>query len=290
MPFYGTDFNTELDVVIDRAGQRYYDTTDRNIITRLATLRAIKDRISKNDTIFIQSQLFSIYKTNQVFIPTTNTLNIVEGTGAVADYFEAMNIRCKFIIPYTGNYLLAASNATPIVVEFNKPINAQTGSLLLFQGASGNTNTNGQRYVKRISPTRFALYSDVNLLSPVAGNGVFTGTATASMVRYDKNYAKNLKTNRKFSVLNAPTPTDPFHEIGSGVIRIYPLEYSCSEVTMDYVSIPTFIDVSNSATDLLPIYSRDFLDFIIEMCAKVIAENSYDSTLLQNAIYETTQP
>ena len=87
MPYYGTDFDADLDVVIDRAGQRYYDTTERNVIVRLATLMAIKDRIAKNDNIITQSQLFAIYKTNQTFTPTTNALTITEGTGVIADYF-----------------------------------------------------------------------------------------------------------------------------------------------------------------------------------------------------------
>lgn len=290
MPYYGTDFNTDLNFVIDRAGSRYFGVPERNVIARLATLMAIKDRIVKNDNIVIQSQLFAIYKTNQTFTPTSNTISIAEGTGTVADYFEAMNVRCKFVVPYTGNYLIGATNTTPIVVEFLKPVNAQSDSLLLFAGASGNTNVNGQRYVKKITPTRFALYSDPLLTSPIAGNGTLTSYPTASMVRYDKNYAKNLKINRKFSRLNEATVTDPFYEIGSGVIRIYPLEYSCSEVTVDYVSIPTFIDVSNSVTDLLPIYSRDLLTFIIQMCARVIAENSYDAILMQNANFEINKP
>jgi hypothetical protein len=290
MPYYGTDFNNDLDVVIDRAGQRYYDAPERNVIVRLATLMAIKDRIAKNDNIITQSQLFAIYKTNQTFTPTTNALTITEGTGVIADYFEAMNIRCKFNVSYADNYIIGATNATPIVVEFFKPINAQTYSQLLFAGAAGNTNVNGQRYVRKLTPTRFALYSDPLLWSPIAGNGVLTSNPTASMIRYNKNYAKNLKTNRKFSTLNAPSVTDPFYEIGSGVIRIYPLEYPCSEVMMDYVSIPAFIDVADSVTDLLPTYPRDFLTFIMEMCAKVIAENSYDSILMQNATFELNQP
>ena len=48
-----------------------------------------------------------------------------------------------------------------------------------------------------------------------------------------------METNRKFSVLNEATTTDPFYEIGSGVIRVYPLTPPCSEVTVDYLSTPT---------------------------------------------------
>ena len=59
---------------------------------------------------------------------------------------------------------------------------------------------------------------------------------------------------------------------------------------MDYVSILAFIDVADSVTDLLPTYSRDFLSFLIQMAKKVVAENSYDSLLLQNAVFEINQP
>ena len=290
MPFYGTDINNRLDLIIDRAYSPYFSTAKRNEILRIAVLNAIDDRLQKNDNITVQDQLFGIYKTNQVYTPTTNTVTITATTGQIADYYHLMNLRAKYVVPYQNNYLLSGSNTSPIVVDFYKPINAQSGSLLLFSGASGNTNINGQRYVKKITPTRFALYSDASLATPVSGNGTYSGTATASIVRYEMNFAKNLKTNRKFSVLNEATTTDPFYEIGSGVIRVYPLTPPCSEVTVDYLSTPTFIDVANSVTDLLGIYSEDFINFIIQMAAKLIGEITRDMALSQNAMIGMNQP
>jgi len=290
MPFYGTDVNNRLDLIIDRAYSPYFSAAKRNEILRIAVLNSIDNRVQSNDNITVQDQLFGIYKTNQVFVPTNNTVSIAATTGDIADYLHLMNLRAKFVVPYISNYLLAASNASPIVVEFNRAINAQNGSLLLFSGASGNTNVNGQRYVKKITPYRFALYSDANLATPVAGNGVYSGTATASLVRYDMNYAKNLKSNRKFSVLNAPTPEDPFYEIGSGSICVYPLSPPCSEVTVDYISTPVFIDVNDSVTDLFGIYSEDFINFILQMAAKLIGEITRDMGLMQSAISEMQQP
>ena len=290
MPITGTDVNNRLDLIIDRAYSPYFSTAKKNEILRIAVLNSIDDRVQKNDNITVQDQLFGIYKTNQVFTPTSNSISITYGTGTIADYLHLMNLRAKFVVPYTNNYLLSASNTSPIVVEFNRAINAQNGSLLLFAGASGNTNTNGQRYVKKITPYRFALYSDASLATPVSGNGTYSGTATASMVWYEMNYAKNLKPNRKFSVLNAPTPTDPFYEIGSGEITVYPLTPPCSEVTIDYISTPSFIDVGDSVVDLLGIYSEDFINFIIQMAAKLIGEITRDLALMQTSITEMNQP
>lgn len=289
MPFTGTDFNNQLDIFIDRAYTAYFSTPKRNVIVKTATLKAIKDRVEKNDRIETQSQLFGIYKTNQVITPVSNSIDITEGTGLITDYLYLMNLKAKFIVPYSGNYLIGATNASPIVVEFFKPINAQTGSYLLFQGASGNTNVNGYRYVKKITPTRFALYSDVNLISPVSGNGILSGTATASMVRYDMNFAKNLKANRKFSVLNKAEVTDPFYEIGSSAIYIYPNNIACAECTVDYISTPVFIDVTDSVTDILGVYSRDFINVLVDECGKLIGEIIRDMGLMQNSIIEINQ-
>jgi hypothetical protein len=291
MPFTGADFDNRLSIKIDRAYTAYFSTAKKNDIVKVATLRAIDDMVAKNDRIQIQDKLFGIYKTNVVFTPTSNTVAIAAGSTGISDYFHALNLKAKYIIPYTGNSVIGATNGTPIRIELLKPIGIKDGSLVVIAGVTGNTNANGQRYVKRITPTRFALYSDINLLTPVAGNGIYAGSGgTISRVFYNENYSKDLPPNRKFSTLNAPTPEDPMFEIANGVIKIYPLTWSCTEVMIDYVSTPTYIDVTDSATDLLTVYSQKFLDFLVDECAKEIGLITRDQSLTQNSLMEMQQP
>ena len=291
MPFTGADFNNRLSIKIDRAYTAYFSTAKTNDIVKVATLRAIDDMVAKNDRIQIQDKLFGIYKTNQVFTPTSNTLDIASGSAGIPDYFHLLNLKAKYIIPYTGNSIIGATNGTPIRIELLKPIGIQNGSLVVVAGVSGNTNANGQRYVKRITPTRFELYSDINLLTPVVGNGIYNGSGgTISRVYYNGNFGKDLPPNRKFSILNAATPEDPMFEIADGVIKVYPLTWSCTEVMIDYVSTPAYIDVTDSATDLLTVYSQKFLDFLVDECAKEIGLITRDQSLTQNSLMEMQQP
>lgn len=276
--------------MIDRPYTDYYDSAQWNNIVQVGTLNCINQHMAKNDRQILQDNLFGIYKTNVIYTPTSNTISIIEGGTGISDYFHLLNLKAKYIIPYTDNSIIGATNATPIVIELLKPLGIQSGVMVVISGVTGNTNANGQRYVKRITPTRYALYSDVNLLTPVAANANYISGGTISRVFYEWNFATSLKPNRKFSELNKATVDAPMTEIANSMIKIYPLTWSCSEITVDYLSIPVYIDVDDSSTDLHSIYSQDFINDIANECARLVGKYTRDFTLEQGATIEMQQP
>ena len=73
-----------------------------------------------------------------------------------------------------------ATNATPIVISTSKASGVSDGSQVTLAGVGGNTAANGTFYAKTTgyTSTTFALYSDADLITPVAGNSAYTSGGT----------------------------------------------------------------------------------------------------------------
>lgn len=270
MPTTGVDFSRQVDIKSDKAYFTYFNNTKKNDIIREATDIAIDWAIKNNDRIQVQMDLFGIYKPNQVATPASNIVSLLTD---ITDCFRVMNIKAKFIIPFSGNYISEASNSTPIRITLARASNLASGEMVVISGVTTNTAANGVRYVKKVSPTLYRLYSDANLTVPVAGNGIYSGV-TGSISRVVYNQATNLKTNRKFTVLDSPSYYTPEYEIGNTELLIYPETWACSEVTVDYISTPPAIDVADGVVDLEETYQRHFLDRIANETVLLMAKYS----------------
>jgi hypothetical protein len=286
MPIYGTDFNNILDLKTDQAYTGYFGTAKKNTFIREAVNKAVEIKVATNDRIQVQDDLFGIFKTNVVFTPTSNTLDLIPGGSGMTDYHHVMNVKAQYIMPLGVN-IIQATATTPLRITLSGEVNLRDGEAV--QIASVNAQANGTRYVKRLKDDLFELYSDKYLINPIVGVTAFTGSGLINRIIY--NDAFDLKSNRKFSNLNRPTVYDPYYEIANTVMKIYPLDLTCTQITIDYISIPTYIDVTNSSTDLLGIYSERFIYFIADESARLMAMSMRDDNLMMQSQSEiTNQP
>lgn len=286
MPIYGTDFNNILDLKTDQAYTGYFTTAKKNRFIREATNKGVELKVATNDRIQVQDDLFGIFKTNAVFTPTSNTLDLIPGGVAMTDYHHVMNVKAQYIMPL-GVSIVSATATTPLRITLAGDVNLRNGEAVQIGGV--NAQANGFKYVKRLRNDLFELYSDKYLLNPVVGITSFTGTGSINRVIYNDAY--DMKSNRKFSNLNAPSVYDPYYEIANTVMKIYPIDLVCTQITMDYVSIPVYIDVANSTTDLLTIYSERFIYFIADETARLMAMSMRDDNLMMQSQSEiTNQP
>lgn len=286
MPIFGTDFNNILDLKTDQAYTGYFTTAKKNRIIREATNKGVELKVATNDRIQVQDDLFGIFKTNATFTPTSNTLDLIPGGAGMTDYHHVMNVKAQYIMPLGVN-ITAATATTPLRITLAGEVNLRNGEAV--QIASVNAQANGTRYVKRLRNDLFELYSDKYLITPIVGVTAFTGTGLINRIIYNDAY--DMKSNRKFSNLNAPSVYDPYYEIANTVMKIYPIDLVCTQITMDYVSIPAYIDVTDSVTDLLTIYSERFIYFIADETARLMAMSMRDDNLMMQSQSEiTNQP
>jgi hypothetical protein len=287
MPLFGTEFNNILDLKTDQAYTGYFSSAKKNRFVQEAITKAVELKVATNDRIQVQDDLFGIFKTNSVFTPTTNTLDLIVGGAAMTDYHHVMNVKAKYVVAFTDVTIIEATATTPLRITLSGEVNLRDGEGVLISGV--NAQANGTRYVKRYKNDLFGLFADARLTTPIVGVTAFTGNGTISRIIYNDAY--DMKSNRKFSNLNAPSVYDPYYEIANTVMKFYPIDQVCSEVTMDYVSVPVYIDVTNSTTDLLTIYSLRFIYFIADETARLMAMSMRDDNLMMQTQSEiTNQP
>lgn len=279
MPFTGVDFKRLLDLKTDMAYTGYFSDPQVQDIVREAITKAVEIKVLTNDRIQVQDDLFGIFKTNKVYVPVSNEVDLIQGGSGIADYHHTMNVRAKFVEPIQSNYIESASNTTPIRIGLYRNSNLRTGQQVVISGVTGNTNANGTRYLKMLKPNLYELYSDINLLTPVSGNGSYTGSV-GQISRVYYNTAYDLKSNRKFSTLSEPTLKDPYYEIADTVMKVYPITYPCSEITVDYVSVPPVITITDNVIDLLETYSQRFIDFIADQTSRLMGMYIRDLQLM----------
>lgn len=289
MPFTGTDFANQFNLQTDQAYTGYFDPAKLNRLANTALTKSVEEKVASNDRIQVQDDLFGIFKTNAPFTPASNQVSLIAGGSGITDYHHAMNVKAKFIVLIQNLYIASATNSTPIRITLSGDTNLRTYDVVLLSGITTNTNANGVRYLKRYKNDLYELFSDANLLTPVAGNGLYTGV-TGQISRIIYNTAYDLKSGRKFSRLSEPTIYDPYYEIANTVMKIYPQNHICSEVQVDYVSTPTPIDVNNSTTDLLATFSQRFLDYVIDRTCILAGESMRDNGLISNSTNEIMQP
>lgn len=222
-----------------------------------------------------------VYATNTGIIITPSTIN---------DYWHLLAIRCLFDTPLYGITIEDATNRNPILITTNKRTIIRSGSQILISGVLGNTAANGLFYARVMNDFVIALYSDVNLQVPVIGNGLYVSGGTVAIV--NNNIASPLTSKMKQGVLNVPSPYSPYFEIANTQIKIYPLDQTCSSVTLDYIRIPpVVIDVTDAVTDLTLYYPEKFLFGIINEAISLFSEMSRDPELLQmNSLDQQKNP
>ena len=278
-----------IDQKSDYAYTGYFDDAKKNRFIKEATHKGINFQVMTNDRITIQSNLFGIYKSEAPFTPVSNTLDLRLGSAGVSDYYQMMNVQMRFVRILNGISITGASNTSPIRLELSANTNLSNQEQVIVAGVNGNTNANGTRYVERLRPNRVALYLDENLYTPIAGNGLFT-TSNATISRVIYNHGKDFHSGRKFSKLNAPTVHNPFYELADGLLKIYPLNEVCSQVKLDYVSLPVYIDVTDNALDLEQTYSVRFLNLLADETIKMMSDPLHSPWLLTTSSSNIIQP
>lgn len=83
--------------------------------------------------------------------------------------------------PHGTLYVTSATNASPVVVQFNGNHGMSSGQSYPFVRIGGNTAANGTHYVSVVNSQQVALYQDAGLTQPVVGNGAYVSNTGAAV-------------------------------------------------------------------------------------------------------------
>lgn len=229
---------------------------------------------AKTFTITVPAQT-GTYTANSGTFTSTNSAGV---SNMISDYWHVLSLRARFTPEFYNLKVTGATQASPIVVTVDKYNNLRTEDNIVISGVVGNTNANGTFYIRKQNNFTFALYSDEHLQTPVSGTGAYVSGGTISKVF--NNDAKPYLPKTKISVLNIPTPDKPRFENAERFLKIYPLNYVCAQIELDYVRQPdVFVDVADNVIDLSAYYPEKFLYHLTDVAAELFATPTRDPEL-----------
>lgn len=282
----GLEFSNIFDLKIDKAYSGFLNPTKKNRLFKEALVLSIENKYKDLQSQKSYDEITMLIKTNQPFAPVSNQVSLITTGTLVTDYEHLLAIKAKFLTSMPGLTVTGATNTTPIILSVNALNVLRTGNSIVVSGVFGNSAANGTHFLKRISRKKFELYSDITLLTPVAGNGNYVSGGTIQLVNY--NYCRKYYSDQKISTLGIPTVDAPKFEITQNLIKIYPLEYSCSEVNMDYIKKSSvFITSTDNVIDLEDTYPVKFLYYVSDVASQLFSESIKDQELFQTSTFET---
>jgi len=235
----------------------------------------------------IDSTTFQIGVGSATGVHTANTGTVVSDS-IIADYWHLLSMKVKFLDRVYDFTITAATNATPIILTINTFNSFRTGELLSIAGVLGNTAANGQRFIKVINTKQIALFSDKDLQVPIVGNGAYTGGGAISRVYY--NYTTPFISEEKIGSLNIPSVENPGVEVANNFLKIYPLDSTSVEVTIDYLRTPDqLIITADNVIDLTLYYPEHFLLYVVNVAAQIFATQVRDTELYQQEATEKVE-
>ena len=206
----------------------------------------------------------------------------------ISDYMHLLGVKAKFLKNINVS-ITNASNATPIRIKLNTANNnIRSTELINITGVVGNTAANGTYYAKKINSVTVDLYSDISLLTGVAGNGTYVSGGTITEVFY--KYCTPYYSERKIASLTEPVISAPKFEIANNLLKIYPLNYTCQEITADYISDAiVYIDPTNNVLDLEAYYPFKFLSYVADVCKDIYFGNVENYAAVQKSQLDLKQ-
>ncbi len=299
----GVDFSNLLSLRIDKAYSGYLTNTEQNELAQEALIKVSQNIFKNLQTQNERDKLYSLIRTGQVFTPNaSNQIYLNTSTSPnIPDYMDMFSVKAKFTepivvqastnltnsLPTTLLYVTNATNTSPIIVTVSTYNNLRTGDQLAINNINGNTAANGTFYVQQIGSFKVALYSDMNMQNPVSGNGTFANSPSSTIGRVFYKYCMRLQSSRKIDPYSTATVRVPRFEIADQVLKIYPNNLTCDEITCDYLKFPSvFVDVNDNSIDLLLTYPISLMYDVLDYTAKLFSEAFKDQELFNTSSNE----
>jgi hypothetical protein len=300
MPTTGVTLLNELQL---RGGQAYsgvIDASDGDRYFKWGLIRLFAARFKGLAGTEYLDEMRNFTISDYQITPDNNNKVYLDGLTApfIPNYLHLLNIRLKFYIPLNLT-ITNATNTNPIIITVKERNNmrstnygAVTPAQYVIAGIAGNTAANGIFYGKKLGDFKLALYSDVLLQTPVAGNGTYLPFAStgANIQRVYNFPAEPYLTVEKGGQIPSATPQNPNYQVAQGSIICYPLTFQCQGMTIDYLknNLP-YPDCTDNIFDYNTIFTNKFIDDWISEAALIYSEEIRDVGLEQSSVTDIRQ-
>jgi hypothetical protein len=188
-------------------------------------------------------------------------------TKMLEDYFHLLAIRCRMYARREGTKIDSITTGTTTRISTFRPNSLRMGDEIRLESITGVTGLPTTCYV--IPKNMFAadLYSDVNMTIPIPTTGTYV--SGGRLKRIYKSVGRYQTADEQMSDTSVPSERHPKVRQSRGYLNIYPTDFVCETVTVDYIKIPNIkIDVDDSSLDLYNYYSPRFLERVVDEAVK----------------------
>lgn len=289
----GVDFYSYCMADVDQDFSDYTAPNKFNILWRAAHSKCL-NIIALGQSQLQKDDLFSLLATDFSVSMVNNKADL---NTVLTDYLHILAVRALFEEPLDLS-VTYASNSSPIKYTFNKrsklrgvkSTSEPYPSLIKVTGISGNTAANTTAmYVKQLNDYIYAGYTDFTLSNPTSGNGTYVSGGAVTLIH--NNWAKPLDSNARISVLSSPKMTEPRYMISDTSLSVFPSDWLCQQVFIDYIKYPTvFVDAADNSVDLLESYTERYMYFTADKMKQIIKETEGDYQAAAAASKELPTP
>jgi len=222
----------------------------------------------------VSSNVFTIPFVRTSGTYTADTGVVVNSGKQISDYWQMIQVSAQYSVLYDDVNILTTSATTPVKITLDARTNIRTKM-------KGTVSTVGTVYFKKLNDFQFFLYSDEFLRTPTVGTVASTG-GTVSQTFY--NPCKPFLPKTNISPLGDPTPDAPKWKDSRKMLKFHPLNYTCSQITIDYLAEPDVLpDAADNNIDLTNYFSSKFWEHFVDVAAKLFGEESRDVLLIEEA-------
>ncbi len=213
----------------------------------------------------------------------------VRGETILADYkhLRAIKVCSKILTGVTAGAVVSQAPAYVLTVSNTESPtggtiqNGDSFSVLVPNGSVYESVTYiGALYVKILTPTTWAFYTDASLTTPY--NNTTSATVFPSGIyRTVCKYCTPYVSDRKISSFGVPSIYNPKFETAENYLKLYAGGNDISQAYIDYATQPVEIDLTNTTIDYSVYYNQTFLYALVDCAALEFSRMLRDGELNQ---------
>ena len=193
----------------------------------------------------------------------------------ITDYMHLFAVKSTYEVLSDDEIKVVTATPQKVIIDLDKRSSLRDGDAITIKNVLGATSMNGTHYVNRIGQKKYQLYIDSGLNTPLTANAAYVsgGDIYKTFTNACFEIKPDMETVQK---VDAPSAKFPRFQMSDNALVLLPTE-GVQSVSMDYLRTPPFdVDSQNDKTDLELFYSREFINFWIDLSARLFDLNTKD--------------
>lgn len=194
---------------------------------------------------------------------------------SVTDYLHLFSVKSTYKVLSGDTIETVLATPQKVIIDLAMRSKLRNGDSIILENVLGTTSMNGTFYVNQIRPKKYQLYVDSDLQTPLTANAAYI--SGGDIYEQKENLCFETKPDTQIiQAIDTPTYQYPRFQISDNALVLLP-QTGIASVKMTYMRNPPIsVDPSNDVTDLSLFYSNEFIDFWIDVSARLFDLNTKD--------------